>query len=545
MTKSFTLLAALVLCTLLLPSIVFGQDSRADQNGPAEVKYPDHFDKSPRPLREMFERGERPEPARGGRDFEPGKPLPVANTNPAGVDPLVERNNVAFSAFAQPKAATGGVPVDPNARVAPPDTTGDLGPNHYVQWVNLRYAVYTLTRDVNNQITGFNLVPGFPKNGNVIWQGFADTACANFNDGDPIVQYDQIANRWILTQFAVSASPFKQCVAVSQTPDPTGAYYRYSYSFANDFNDFPKMGVWPDGYYITYNMFRNGRTYRGSNVCVYERDKMLVGASARQICKLTSTSHASLVPADLEGSTLPPAGSANPLLSITSTSLVAWRYKVNWTAGTATLTGPTTLPGVTFSRACGGGACIVQPGTTQRLDSLGDRLNYRLSYRNFTGAGAHESMVINHPVATGGTSGIRWYELRNASGQTLGSAAPVVFQQGTFSPDATYRWMGSAAMDKAGGIAVGYNVSSASVVPSIRYAYRGPTDPAGAIGNETNILVGSGSQTTGLARWGDYSTVSVDPIDGCTMVFTTEYLPANGTFNWTTYIYSFKLSTCQ
>ena len=257
------------------------------------------------------------------------------------------------------------------------------------------------------------------------------------------------------------------------------------------------MGVWPDGYYITYNMFRNGRTFRGSNVCVYERDKMLVGASARQICKLTSTSHASLVPADLEGSTLPPAGSANPLLSISSTALNAWRYKVNWTAGTATLTGPTTLPGVTFSRACGGGACIVQPGTTQRLDSLGDRLNYRLSYRNFTGAGAHESMVINHPVATGGTSGIRWYELRNATGQTLGSATPVVFQQGTFSPDATYRWMGSAAMDKTGGIAVGYNVSSSSVVPSIRYAYRGPTDPAGALGNETNILVGSGSQTDG------------------------------------------------
>jgi hypothetical protein len=272
---------------------------------------------------------------------------------------------------------------------------------------------------------------------------------------------------------------------------------------------------------------------------------MLTGAAARQICTRTSTAHASLVPADLEGTTLPPTGSANPLLSISSTALNAWRYKVNWTAGTATLTGPTTLSGVTFSRACGGGACIPQPGTTQKLDSLGDRLNYRLSYRNFTGAGAHEAMVINHPVATGGTSGIRWYELRNAAGQTLGSAAPVVFQQGTFSPDATYRWMGSAAMDKAGGIAIGYNVSSSSVTPSIRYAYRAAGDPAGALGNETNILVGSGSQTGGLNRWGDYSTISVDPVDGCTMVFTTEYLPANGSFNWTTYIYSFKLSTCQ
>jgi hypothetical protein len=168
---------------------------------------------------------------------------------------------------------------------------------------------------------------------------------------------------------------------------------------------------------------------------------------------------------------------------------------------------------------------------------------YRLSYRNF---GTSESMVINHSVATGGTSGIRWYELRNAPGQTLGSANPVVFQQGTYSPDATHRWMGSAAMDKAGGIAIGYNVSSSTVVPSIRYAYRAAGDPLGALGNETNILVGGGSQSgNSLSRWGDYSTISVDPLDGCTMVFTTEYLPATGNYNWTTYIYSFKLSTCQ
>src|SRR6185295_14461798 len=173
MRKSFTLLASVVFCTLILPAVVFGQGNSS------QVIHPDHFDKTPKPLREMFERGDKPEPARGGRDFEPGKPESVGNTNPAGVDPLTERNNVAFSAYAQPKAATTGTGVDPNNRVAPPDTTGDLGPNHYVQWVNLRYSVYTLTRDITNQITGFNIVAGFPKNGNVLWQGFADTACAN------------------------------------------------------------------------------------------------------------------------------------------------------------------------------------------------------------------------------------------------------------------------------------------------------------------------------------------------------------------------------
>jgi len=528
MRKAFASLTTLAFCTLLLPAVVLGQ-------GKSEVMKPDHFDKSPAPLREMFDRADRPERARGGRDFEPGRPQPVGNSMPAGIDPLAGQNAV-IGAYAQPKASTAGVPIDPSYRVAPPDTTGDLGPNHYVQWVNLRYAIYTVSRDASNQITGFIPVAGFPKNGNTLFQGFGGR-CESDNDGDPIVQYDQFADRWILTQFAVSATPYTQCVAVSTSPDPTGTYYRYSYSFARDFNDFPKMGVWRDGYYITYNMFKSGRSFSGANVCALERDKMLVGAAARQICVKTTAAH-SIEPADIEGSTLPPAGSANPMLSIGTTALQAWRYSVNWAAGTGTLTGPTAVSGAaTFSRACGGGTCIPQPGTSQQLDSLGDRLNYRLSYRNF---GTHESMVINHPVATGGTSAIRWYELRNAT------STPTVFQQGTYSPDATYRWMGSAAMDKAGGIAIGYNVSSSSVVPSIRYAYRAAGDPASALGNETNILVGGGSQSGNqLARWGDYSTISVDPVDGCTMVFTTEYLPATGNYNWSTHIASFKLSSCQ
>ncbi len=536
MRRAFALLVTLVFCMLLLPAVVFGQGNSTT------VIRPDHFDRSSRPLREMFDRGGRVEPARGGRDFEPGRPQAVTNTNPGGVDPLVERNNASVSAYVQPRAGSTGVGVDPNNRVAPPDTTGDLGPNHYVQWVNLRYAIYDVIRDSAGQISTFQLQAGFPKQGNVIWQGFADSACATMNDGDPIVQYDQLADRWVLTQFAVSAQPYKQCVAVSTSPDPAGTYNRYSYSFGKDFNDFPKMGVWPDGYYITYNMFRSGRSYVGTNVCAFERDKMLAGAAARQICTIT-TAGASIEPADLEGTTLPPAGSANPLLSISSTALNAWRYKVNWAAGTATLTGPTAVSGVAaFSRACGGGTCIPQPGTTQQLDSLGDRLNYRLSYRNFV---AYEAMVINHPVATGGTTGIRWYELRNAVGATLGTAVPTVYQQGTYSPDSTYRWMGSAALDKTGGIAIGYNISSSTVKPGIRYTGRGPADPLGAMGSEGFILDGSGSQLQTLARWGDYSTISVDPNDGCTMVFTTEYLPANGTFNWATYIHSFKLSTCQ
>ena len=541
MKKINALLMMVILCTItIMPLTVNAQSETALQHR-ATISYPIKVDKTPKPLREMFDTGERPEPARGGKDFEPGRPAPVGNKITPFIDPLADKSVGSPSALAEIKASTVGTPVDPSARVAPPDTTGDVGPNHYVQWVNLRYAIYTLTRDANNQINGFNLVPGFPKNGNVIWQGFGGR-CQSDNDGDPIVQYDQLADRWVLTQFAVSSTPYTQCVAVSTSPDPTGTYFRYAFSYDRSFNDYPKMGVWPDAYYITYNMFRNGRSFTGNTVCAFERDKMLIGATARQACANTTAGH-SLEPSDLEGTTLPPAGSPNLLMSITSTAVQFWRMSVNWTAGTGTLTGPTNVSGVAaFSRACGGGACIPQPGTTTQLDTLADRLMYRLSYRNF---GDHESLVINHSVTNGTGVGVRWYELRNATGQTLGSAAPVLFQQGTFAPTNDFRWMGSAAMDKTGGIAVGYNISSSAIVPSIRYAYRGPADPLGTIGNETSVLAGSGSQTGSLTRWGDYSTISIDPVDGCTMVFTTQFQPANGSFNWSTYIHSFKLSTCN
>jgi hypothetical protein len=545
MNNTLRLWAVGVVCAASLSVSVWAQNpgNPVAEEHRAEVSLPVRFDTMRVPLRDLVDRPVTG-PARGGRDFEPGRPEPVGNTNPPGTDPLAAGGVGAVAARSiMVAASTNGTPVDPNYRVAPPDTTGDLGPNHYVQWVNLRYSIYNLNRGANNEITGFSLVSGFPKNGNVIWQGFGGT-CETSNDGDPIVQYDQLADRWVLTQFAVSSTPYTQCVAVSTGPDPTGAYHRYAYSYGTDFNDYPHMGVWPNAYVITYNMFRRGRTFSGNRVCAFERAVMLSGGAARQVCAQTSSSYHSLQPADLEGTTLPP-GNATPLLSITSSSLLAWRFNVNWSATpSGTLSGPFTVPGAaTFSRACSGGTCIPQPDTSRTLDSLADRLMYRLSYRNF---GTHESMVINHSVATGGTSAIRWYELRNASGQNLSTATPVVYQQGTYSPNSTYRWMGSAAMDKTGGIAIGYNISNASTVkPSISYAFRGPADALGSLGPEQTILAGPGVQTGTLSRWGDYSTMSVDPVDGCTMVFTTEYIPSNGSFNWNTFIYSFKLSTCN
>jgi len=539
--KFHALFVILILCIVNFVPLAVRAQSENGLSHRAEISNAIQHDKTPKPLREMFDTGERPQPARGGKDFEPGRPNRVDNRITPFEDPLADKSVGLPSALAEIKASTNGTPVDPANRVAPPDTTGDVGPNHYVQWVNLRFAVYTLTRDASNQITGFNLVAGFPKNGNTIWSGFGGR-CQTDNDGDPIVQYDQLADRWILTQFAVSATPYTQCVAVSTGSDPTGTYYRYAFSYDRSFNDYPKMGVWPDAYYITYNMFRNGRTFTGNTVCALERAQMLIGGAARQACANT-TAGASLVPSDLEGLTLPPVGSPNLLMSLTSSTVQFWRMAVNWVTGTGTLTGPTAVAGVAaYSRACGGGVCIPQPNTTTQLDSLGDRLMYRLSYRNF---GDHEALVINHSVTSGSGVGVRWYELRNATGQTLGSAPPVIFQQGTFAPPTAFRWMGSAAMDKSGGIAIGYNVSSSTIIPSIRYAYRGPADPPGTLGNETTVNAGVGSQNGNLTRWGDYSTISVDPVDGCQMVFTSQFQPATGSFNWTTYIHSFKLSTCN
>src|SRR5260370_42160753 len=202
-------------------------------------------------------------------------------------------------------------------------------------------------------------------------------------------------------------------------------------------------------------MFRSGIRFLGPEVCAYDRSKMLTGQAATQQCFLLARTFGSLLPADLDGSTPPPGGSPGFVVSFATNSLQLWKFHVDWaTPANSTLSGPTTLPVAAFSPACAGGTCIPQAGTTQQLDSLADRLMYRLSYRNF---GDHESLLVNHSVTAGSSVGVRWYELRNPNG------TPTVYQQGTYAPDSSYRWMGSLAMDRTGNIAVGYSVSSSSI----------------------------------------------------------------------------------
>ena len=536
MTRSVPTSSGLLLALLLglsLPAVA--ANPHDDAVGPVEVSYPVYSDLSPalrdlngfspaastdkekkeKPLRILPNMGNALDQVDGALQASPG---PLAGTT----------NGLNFAGVGQGDYGF-------NVQYAPPDTTGAVGATQYVQWVNTHFAVFDKT-------TGA-IAAGFPKAGNSIWTGFAG-GCATNNDGDPIVQYDKLANRWILTQFSVSTTPYLQCVAVSTTSDATGTYNRYAFSYGNtQFNDYPKMGVWPDGYYISYNIFNNAQTFAGAKVCAFDRTAMLAGMPAAQQCFQLSTSYGGLLPADLDGTTAPPAGSPNFFMNYGANSLNLWKFHVDF-ANTlnTTLTGPTNIAVAAFNAACsGGGACIPQPSTSNKLDSLADRLMYRLAYRNRAGS---ESLVVNQSVTVGskrtGVTSVRWYEVRTPN------ATPTVFQQGTLSTaDGTHRWMGSVATDKQGNMALGYSASSGTVAPSIRYTGRLVTDALGTMQTESIIQVGGGSQTGTLHRWGDYSAMTVDPVDDCTFWYTTEYLKASGSFNWSTRIASFKFPGCQ
>ncbi|MBZ5663606.1 MAG: hypothetical protein LAO30_03295 [Acidobacteriia bacterium] len=488
------------------------------------VRHDVHRDVSA-PLSEMILHA--PPPSIERREAEPVRRIPSpGGLAPGEIDsviqqtPLAPLTPVVGTSFEGLGAGQYGFTVNS----APPDTNGTVGATQYVQWVNSSFAIF-------NKTTGA-LIAG-PTAGNTLWSGFGG-GCQTNNDGDPVVLYDKAAQRWVFSQFSVSTTPFLQCIAVSTTSDATGTFNRYSFQYGN-FDDYPKMGVWSDGYYETFNMF-NGNTFVGADACAYNRTAMLAGTAATQVCFQQGSSVGGLLPSDIDGNTAPPAGSPNYMLYFGTNNLNLYKFHADFnTPSNSTFTGPTVISVASFSPLCGGGTCVPQSGTTQQLDSLADRLMYRLAYRNF---GTHESLVVNHSVVAGSSGGVRWYEIQNPSG------TPSVAQQSTFAPDSSYRWMGSVAMDQAGDLAVGYSVSSSSLNPTIRYAGRIPTDPASTLETEVNVVTGTGSQTTGLSRWGDYSAMQVDPVDDCTFWYTQEYMKTNGTFNWNTRIANFKFPTC-
>ena len=473
--------------------------------------------------------------------------MPEKFSNPTGPDPI---RQTEFRPIAGAEATpTPIVNVDAIANlngVLPPDTEGDVGKDYYVQWVNLSLAVY-------NKSDG-SLSFG-PVNGNSLWSGFGGQ-CETTNNGDPIVLYDHLAEQWFLSQFRVSTGT--QCVAVSTTSDPTGPYHRYEFLMSpGEQNDYPHIGLWEDGYYFTSRDFPVGATFAGAGAM--ERAPMLVGDAAQIVkfglqCTATDCVDG-FQPPHLEGPA-PPAGTLAVFLKDWDDDFNAngaqpdryrlWEMSVDWgNLGASTFT---ELPGVPSSvdfdqDMCGFFVrnCIAQPSTSVGLDAIDELTMYRLQFRDF---GTHFSLLINHTVDASGTdvAGPRWAEIRS----TDAGSTWALHQDGVYSPDDNNRWMGSIAMDQAGNIALGYSVSSSTVFPSIRYTTRQAGDPLGMMpGGEVTAIAGTGNQTNSFNRWGDYSSMSVDPVDGCTFWYTQEYIETSGNSNWKTRLTSFKFDNCD
>jgi len=499
-------------------------------------------DTSP-PLRDLVPSAPRQSPGGGEPPRELGR-RPVPRAASAALEPDAALQS-SLGAANMPAPLLNWDGISNINGVVPPDTQGDVGREHYIQCVNLSFAVYTKT-------TGA-LAYG-PAAGNILWRGLGGP-CESTNDGDPITLYDAPADRWFMSQFALpyNDGPFYQCLAVSASADPLGAWHRYVYTFTK-MNDYPKFGVWPDGYYMTINQFTSlTGDWAGAGVAVFERDKLLAGLPARMIffdLESVNDDFGGLLPSDWDGLTPPPAGAPNVFAEVDDSSVLGlvdalrlWQFHVDWNNTDNTTFGldgqPNDVLTVTaFSPLCFLTTnCIPQPGTGPRLDAIADRLMYRLAYRNF---GDHESLVVNHTVEAGsGRAGVRWYEVRDPRG------SPAIYQQGTFAPAGTEnRWMGSLAMDRDGNMALGYSVSSDDVYPSIRYTGRLAGDPLGEMTQgESAIVTGTGAQIAN--RWGDYSAMSVDPVDDCTFWYTTEYISVTAYSPWRTRIASFKFPSCS
>jgi hypothetical protein len=486
------------------------------------------------------------------------------------------QTEVGTAAIAAPLANFEGLSNQDNFnifgfRVNPPDPVGDVGPSHYVEMVNLAFAVYSKSG---------TLLLG-PVDTGTLWAGFSVPDCTD-PSGDPIVVYDQLADRWLLSQFTTRGldpetptAPFYNCVAISTTGDPTGSYYRYAFITQPDeedggyfFPDYPKYGVWTDSYVMTTRDFGFDDRY-GISVYGLEKNKMLNGQPARAVQFFLELGQVplnligdGLLPADIDGKQKPATDAAIPIVGTqddgggyggTFDAINVWDFKVKWrSTPTASLALNAQLPTAAFDSifpcAPTSRDCLPQPGITnpaQYLDILSyrQRPTWRLAYRNNK---THETMVTTQSVeAAPGVAGMRWYEIRRTG------TSYAIQQQGTYAPsDGVHRWMGSVAQDKNGNMALGYSVVNATdVFPGIRYTGRLAGDPLGEMTlGEGTIINGTGVQTTTNSRWGDYTSLNVDPVDDCTFWYVNEYYTAAGQASspagWQTRIASFKLPGC-
>lgn len=447
--------------------------------------------------------------------------------------------------FTQPNPNFNGIGF---TGLVPPDPNGDVGPKNYIQVVNSRFQIFDKQ--------GVTLAG--PTNINQLWVAAGqNNACSQNNNGDPVVLYDNLADRWLLSQFAIpngfSTPPTFECIAISQTANPvTGGWFLYQFQFGFA-HDYPKLGVWPDGYYMSSQQGFSGGAL---NAVVFDRAQMLNGNPATFQSFSTGGPALTLLPSDLDGPA-PPAGTPNFYARAIDGGLWGgadridlFAFSVNWV--NPALSSFTALPSLPTAASdqnlCAGTSlfdnCVPQPGSSTLLETLPHWSMGHLQYRNF---GSRETLVFDHTVDADGAdhAGIQWFELRRPP-----SGAWSIFQQGTYSPDNgnpgladdPHRWMGSIAMDRLGDLALGYSVSSSTVFPGIAYTGRQVGDPLGQMTQpETTLVSGTASQLAN--RWGDYDSMTVDPVDGCRFWYTTEYITTGGL--WATRIGAFRFSACD
>jgi hypothetical protein len=479
----------------------------------------------------------------------PGSVKPLAPPERKRPDPLWKRGSLGPSELNATLGVTPSEFSNPNpnfdglvtVEVQPPDANGAVGPSHYIQMVNKSFteSYYMVFDKAGAALTGALIL-------NDLWnrpEVPPDDPCRARGAGDPYVLYDHLADRWLMSQMANITSPGRplqvECIAISQGPDPIMDHW-YVYTFRLGVsNDYPKIGVWPDGYYM---ISQEGFDCCSLDATVFDRANMLNGNPATfQRKSFASPPTIIMLPGDLTG---PPPAPGTPNFYVRpvdgglfggSDRIEIFEFHVDWgvPANTTFALVQTLTPADFSSFLCAGldnpeaalfQLCVEQPRGGTKLEAMTVWPMGPLQYRNF---GTHEALVFNHTVDVDGMglAGVRWYELRRSGGSWL------IHQQGTFSPpdgQDIHRWMGSIATDKAGNMALGYSVSNngavSTVFPGVRYAGRLATDPLGEMPFGEITLVEGGTPSLN-ERWGDYSAMRLDPVDGCTFWYTTEYTP--------------------
>jgi len=419
------------------------------------------------------------------------------------------------------------------------DAIGAVGLTQYVQLVNTQYTIYDKT-------SGAVMAGPIPEN--KLWSTFGGS-CQTSNNGDGTVDYDQAANVWVLSHRAVPVGgPYLNCVAVSTSSDATGTYNLYAFTLTNEFPDKPKLGVWSDGYYISQDLEDpTTKNFVRSQACALDRAAMIAGTYANTVCFQGSISLPTFVVTNWDGQTPPPAGEVAFFWQLDQrpnagkNNLNAFQFHSDFTTlANNTFTGPVAIALPPYTDTCNNlKPCIPQPGTTDVVQGWGDRMMYRITYRNF---GTYESVVMTHSVTQGmGTAAhaaVRWYEFRTP-------LTPVIYQWQTYSPDkTTYRWVPSIAQDQYGDIAVGYNVSSSTVYPGVSYGGRQLSDKLNTMEPEVSLVVGGGSQQSTNQNWSSYTSMTVDPVDDCTFWYTAPYYKTSSMEGWSTIVTSFRFPSC-